>query len=109
MVVVEVVAGVLTVDPAGGVADEGVVATGEPAVGVGGRMLVGGTPKPVQRSRSSYCVPSAVFMSVSGLPFRRMTVARPSESEPPAIEILAALRVTATRWKIGSNGGSGKS
>src|ERR671924_592982 len=48
-------------------------------------------------------------MSVSGRPLRRATVALPSSREPPEIEILAALRVRATRWKSGSNGGSGKS
>src|ERR671930_503412 len=79
----------------------------QPRVGAGGRMLAGGTPLPVHSSRSSYCVPSASFWSVSGCPLRRVTVARPSESEPPAIEIFALPRPSETRWKSGSNGASG--
>ena len=53
-------------------------------------------------SRSSvYRVPSAVFISVSGVFTERVTVCWPVAYEPPAIETFALFAVSETSWKIG--------
>jgi hypothetical protein len=51
-------------------------------------------------------VPSAVFISVTGLFSRSVIVCAPVAYEPPAIEILALWAVTDTRWKTGTAAGS---
>jgi len=54
-----------------------------------------------------YRVPSAVFISVTGLFSRSVMVCAPVAYEPPAIEIFAVWAVTDTRWNTGV--GCGKS
>ena len=51
-------------------------------------------------------MPSAVFISVSGLFFVSVTVGAPFSSEPPAIADLGALRVSETSVKNGSEAGN---
>jgi len=51
-------------------------------------------------------VPSAVFISVTGLFSRSVTVGEPFAYEPPTIEIFAVCAVTETRWKSGWIDGS---
>jgi hypothetical protein len=51
-------------------------------------------------------VPSAVFISVTDLPFASVTVAAPLSYEPPAIPILAAVRVTETSVNTGEPAGN---
>ena len=46
-------------------------------------------------------MPSAVFISVSFLPFSRVTVGAPVEREPPAIPILAVVGESETSVKYG--------
>ena len=50
--------------------------------------------------------PSAVFISVTGLLTRSVTFAAPLVYEPPAIEILAVVGVSETRWNSGVAFGS---
>jgi hypothetical protein len=52
---------------------------------------------------SVYRVPSAVFISVTGLFSRNVIVCAPVAYEPPAIEIFAVWAVTDTRWKTGTS------
>jgi hypothetical protein len=52
---------------------------------------------------SLYRVPSAVFISVTGLFSRSVMVCAPVAYEPPAIEIFAVWAVTDTRWKTGTS------
>ena len=53
-------------------------------------------------SRSSvYRVPSAVFISVTGVFTESVTVDWPFAYEPPAIETFALFAVSETSWKIG--------
>ena len=51
-------------------------------------------------------MPSAVFISVTGLFSFSVTVAAPVAYEPPAIEIVAVCAVTETRWNSGTTDGS---
>ena len=51
-------------------------------------------------------MPSAVFISVTGLFSFSVTVGAPVTYEPPAIEIVAVWAVTETRWKSGTTDGS---
>jgi len=48
-----------------------------------------------------YRAPSAVFISVTVLPFSRVTVAAPFSYEPPAIPIFAEVLVSETSVKTG--------
>ena len=51
-------------------------------------------------------MPSAVFISITGLPFVTLTVAAPFSYEPPAIPIFAALRVSETSVNTGAAAGN---
>jgi hypothetical protein len=62
--------------------------------------VAGGTV-PCGRSTSVYCVPSAVFTSVTGLFTFSVRVAWPDAYEPPAIETFAVFAVTELSRKIG--------
>lgn len=53
-----------------------------------------------------YRVPSAVFISVTVLPFTRVTVAAPLSYEPPAIPIFAEVLVSETSVKTGAEAGN---
>jgi hypothetical protein len=53
-----------------------------------------------------YRAPSAVFISVTVLPFRRVTVAAPFSYEPPAIPIFAEVLVSETSVKTGAEVGN---
>ena len=53
-----------------------------------------------------YRAPSAVFISVTVLPFTRVTVAAPFSYEPPAIPIFAEVLVSETSVKTGAEVGN---
>ena len=53
-----------------------------------------------------YRAPSAVFISVTVLPFTRVTVAAPFSYEPPAIPIFAEVLVSETSVKTGVEAGN---
>ena len=53
-----------------------------------------------------YRAPSAVFISVTVLPFSRVTVAAPFSYEPPAIPIFAEVLVSETSVKTGAELGN---
>jgi len=53
-----------------------------------------------------YRVPSAVFISVTVLPFTRATVAAPLSYEPPAIPIFAEVLVSETSVKTRADAGN---
>ena len=51
-------------------------------------------------------MPSAVFISVTALPFLSVTVGEPVASEPPAMPIFADVEVTETSLKNGESAGN---
>jgi hypothetical protein len=53
-----------------------------------------------------YRAPSAVFISVTVLPFTRVTVAAPFSYEPPAMPIFAEVLVSETSVKTGAELGN---